>query len=200
MHPLTPHRRGRTTVALAVLGLVGALLMSAGCGMAPRPRPEPPSPAPGHERIFSVTPSSAAEQQRLGTDFPVADAQPTGLYLPPGPSLTVLTGHAAGAPVPVLLVGTYGLDQDDKSPERMPRECPLKPGSTTVKDPRGGMLYVRYTSDDSTVGSGDVTVRFGEAARPVPRTGQHPPVGSGAPGSPRPGTRRWHSSSASMSS
>ncbi|MET8625068.1 M60 family metallopeptidase [Kitasatospora sp. NPDC004669] len=116
---------------------------------------------------LAATPSSEAEQKRLATEFHPDDAQPTGLYLPPHKALTVTTDRPGNAPVPELLVGTYGLDGTDSGTEVEPRAHKLKDATTEVTDETGGMLYVRYTKDGGDPAPG-ITLHFGDSARPVP--------------------------------
>ncbi|MFG2848846.1 M60 family metallopeptidase [Kitasatospora sp. NPDC048296] len=163
-------RRPRTLGLVPVVGLLAATMLSAGCSADTPPGPTPPpstSPPSVRDITLSATPSAAAEQKRLATDFHAADVQPTGLYLPPHTPVTVGIIRPAGAPMPELLIGTYGLDGTDQGEEEKPRAHPLPDVTATVSDDAGGMLYVRYTNDDQ----GEVpaiTVHFGAAARPVP--------------------------------
>ncbi|MFD5435703.1 M60 family metallopeptidase [Kitasatospora sp. NPDC127067] len=165
---------GRSGVVLVpAVGLLATALLSAGCstGTAPQPSPSPPaSPSSlSSPRVltFAATPSAEAEQKRLATEFHPDDAQPTGLYLPPNTPVTVQVDRPSGAPVPELLIGTYGLDGTDTGEEATPRAQPMRDATTTVNDAQGGLLYVRYTQDGAATAP-DITLRFDQAARPVP--------------------------------
>ncbi|KOG36589.1 MULTISPECIES: M60 family metallopeptidase [Streptomyces] len=164
--------RSRFLAGRAIAGLLVAALLSAGCTSERSPQPEPatssePTAPSALETAFEATPSFEAEQKRLGTEFHPNDAQPTGYYLPADVSLTVTVDRPDDGPVPELLVGTYGLDQGDTDEEEQPRAHLLADATTVVTDTAGGMLYVRYTSDDEGTAP-PITLRFGETARPVP--------------------------------
>ncbi|MFG2909117.1 M60 family metallopeptidase [Kitasatospora sp. NPDC048286] len=154
---------------------MAATLLTAGCSAdaPPRPGPSPSASTPSasspsvRDVTLAATPSAGAEQKRLATDFHPDDAQPTGLYLPPHMSVSVSVDRPSGAPVPELLVGTYGLDGTDEGEEEKPRAHPLPGPTNTVSDDAGGMLHIRYVKD-SPGEVPAVTLHFGEAARPVP--------------------------------
>ncbi|WP_441248861.1 M60 family metallopeptidase [Kitasatospora sp. McL0602] len=167
------HRcRGIALVPAAGL-LAGALLTGCSGGSSPQqpslsvPSSGSHSPSSPRDLAFAATPSVEAEQKRLATTFHPDDAQTTGLYLPPNTPVTVTVDRPAGAPAAALLVGTYGLDGTDSGEEEEPRPYELKGATTTVSDPTGGLLYVRYTRDGQAAAPG-ITVHFGQAARPVP--------------------------------
>ncbi|WP_030246874.1 M60 family metallopeptidase [Streptomyces sp. NRRL S-350] len=166
------HRcRGIGSVLVAGLS-AGALLAGCSGATSPQPAPSPshvsssPSSSSPRDLAFEATPSESAEQKRLATTFHPDDAQPTGLYLPPNTPVTVTVDRPADAPAPVLLVGTYGLNGTDSGEEEEPRTHELPAATTTVSDPTGGLLYVRYTNDGGSAPG--ITVHFGETARPVP--------------------------------
>ncbi|WP_181799195.1 M60 family metallopeptidase [Kitasatospora acidiphila] len=157
---------GRVPMAALLATAAAAALLSAGCSADPPARPAQPSSSPLTVTL-AATPSAEAEQQRLATEFHPDDTQPTGLYLPPHTSLTVTADRPGDAPVPELLVGTYGLDGTDSGTEDEPRTHRLQDATTVVGDDTGGLLYVRYTKDGGGAAP-ELTLHFGDAARPVP--------------------------------
>ncbi|MFF0630201.1 M60 family metallopeptidase [Streptomyces sp. NPDC004296] len=157
-----------TVGVFPTVGLLAAGLLASGCSAERIPQ-QVPSPSQSSARVITLaaTPSSAAEQKRLATEFHPDDAQPTGLYLPPHTLLTVTSDRPGNAPIPELLVGTYGLDGTDSGTEAEPRTHKLQDATTEVTDGTGGMLYVRYTKDGGDPAP-EITLHFGASAHSVP--------------------------------
>ena len=112
---------------------------------------------------FSETPSGLAEAARLGQRFPASDFYTTGLYLPAGSQITLNTEIIQpGSGTPLLLIGTYSRYEDKWNPTQID----LYSGETVVQADQGGLLYIRYHSEDATEPAGEVEITFeGELVR-----------------------------------
>lgn len=121
----------------------------------------PPSP-----RVFEATamPWSEEERVRLHIGFRPTDFEATGLSIPAGATLSVYVDAARD--LPTLVVGTYSYDLDE------PRDIPLARGMNTIRDPKGGLLYIRYRAPKGS----RATLTFGSKAEIVPtfRKGSDP--------------------------
>jgi len=106
-------------------------------------------------------PSGMKEANRLGIWYPISDFDAVGLYLPPGKSMEVIVKNIEGDSEPKLLVGTYSRYNAGD----IPTTINLVSGTNTVKDSKGGLLYLRYVTDESPSGKVEVTFSGGE---PVP--------------------------------
>ncbi|MFI6689608.1 M60 family metallopeptidase [Streptomyces sp. NPDC050485] len=113
---------------------------------------------------LAALPSAEAEQERLGRTFKLADFQPTGWYVPAGKPVTVTVERPQGAPEPELVVGTPALGGS----EAEVRTYKLNKSSTTVTDPKGGSLQIRYTTPPSQASAPKITVSLGEGAERIP--------------------------------
>lgn len=166
---------------ISVAGLLlptTAAAASPGATIAAEHTPLHPAASPPSARTHTLTlpalPSAESELRRLRMSLQRADFQPTGFYLPPNRSLTV-TAHPPGVGKGTkleLMVGVPGLVEHD-SPEQEPhsaRTYALGEGTTTLSDPHGGVLSVRYVTEKGLFDRAipRVTLRFDEAAEPLP--------------------------------
>ncbi|WP_143174500.1 M60 family metallopeptidase [Streptoalloteichus hindustanus] len=127
-----------------------------------------------HTLTLPALPSAQSERNRLRMTMQRADFQPTGYYLPPDRPLTV-TAHPHGLRKGAKLelqVSAPGLVQHDNPDGESAdvRTYPLREGTTTVTDPKGGVLSVRYVTDKGLFErvAPRVTIAFDEAAEPLP--------------------------------
>ncbi len=115
-------------------------------------------PLPPDPRVFEASPipSGESERRRLAQSLRPTDFVTTGLYVAPDATLTV--DVSGSRDLPTLLVGTYSYDPQD------PGSFPLKAGRNEIRDPRGGLLWIRYPAPKGS----RATLVFGNAARPAP--------------------------------
>lgn len=162
--------------ALLQLWLLGScMLLTVSCrkdGHTEQP-PDKLSPPPGNslaivhavapkEQTFSEGPSQSAVAARL-VQSNHNDMLPTGYYLAPGDSFKVKVTQVAGSTLPQLVVGTPF--RDKIRPVRS--YYTLQSGVNALKaDEYGGMVYMRYVTDNTP--SGRATVKFMEGLKPVP--------------------------------
>jgi hypothetical protein len=106
-------------------------------------------------------PSGMKEADRLGIWYPISDFEAVGLYLSPGQPIEIDVKNIEGNSEPKLLVGTYSRYKAGD----VPTTINLITGNNTVTDYKGGLLYLRYVTDDIPSGKVEVTFRGGE---PVP--------------------------------
>ncbi|MFI5527388.1 M60 family metallopeptidase [Kitasatospora sp. NPDC051853] len=99
-------------------------------------------PVPGKPYAVTLTglPSAEQERQRQGLDQLPSDIRPTGLHLPPGATLTVSATGASGSGSLRVLVGPP-VGSRLVSARRYPVATS---GSTSVRDHRGGMVYLAF--------------------------------------------------------
>jgi len=106
-------------------------------------------------------PSGMKEADRLGIWYPISDFEAVGLYLPPDQYIEIIVKNIEGNSEPKLLVGTYSRYKAGD----IPTTINLVSGTNTVNDSKGGLLYLRYVTNDIPSGKVEVTFRGGE---PVP--------------------------------
>jgi hypothetical protein len=103
--------------------------------------------------------SAAQEAKRLGQWYPASDFEPVGLYLPPGQAIEIELKVLEGSSMPSLLVGTYSrIKWSDK-----PAVYHLDEGNNVIADDVGGLLYLKYVSQDLPAGKVEVSFKGGEA-------------------------------------
>ncbi len=113
--------------------------------------------------VYTITekPTALQEADRLGIWYPASDFDPLGLYLSPDQSIEIDVRNTKGNTQPKLLVGTYSRYKYDD----VPTVYDLTVGSNTISDPLGGLLYLRFVTED--VPSGEVEVRV-DGGSPIP--------------------------------
>lgn len=117
--------------------------------------------------IMEEKPAAYNEADRLGIWYPASDFEPVGLYLSPGDSIEVDVKNITGDTQPKLLLGTYSrYKSSDK-----PTEYQLTAGVNTVSDSTGGLLYLKYVTEDSPLGEVEVTFDGGDSV-PVYKLGE----------------------------
>ncbi|OIN59567.1 M60 family metallopeptidase [Arsenicibacter rosenii] len=97
--------------------------------------------------IFHQSINAESDRERLGLNLQWADFEPTGLYAPPGPGSRLLINvkNLSGKSLPTLIIGTYYR----YNAKLFPDEIRLTAGQNTVEiSGPGGMLYIRYTSEN----------------------------------------------------
>lgn len=106
-------------------------------------------------------PNSFKEADRLGQWFRASDFDAVGLYLPPKQPIEINVKNLKGNTQPKLLVGTYSryLAADE------PTVYDLVAGDNSITDPIGGLLYLKYVTED--IPSGEVKVIF-SGGNPIP--------------------------------
>jgi len=104
-------------------------------------------------------PTAYNEADRLGIWYPASDFEPVGLYLPPGKAIEINVKNFEGNTQPKLLVGTYSRTKwNDK-----PTVYSLIEGDKTITDTNGGLLYLKYvTNNNNPSGKVEVTFKGGE--------------------------------------
>ncbi|MFE0104926.1 M60 family metallopeptidase [Streptomyces sp. NPDC059009] len=120
---------------------------------------------------WSPLPSSKAEQDRLGRWMMLPDHRPTGYLVNAGDRLAVdVRRTEPGDPLPELVIGNHGMRNPDHELQDLPepRTYKLKPGRTTVTDPRGGIINLRYVDDRPAKQQHKATVTLGRTAHPIP--------------------------------
>lgn len=111
-------------------------------------------------------PSGISEARRLGQTFPSSDFVATGLYLAPGDEVTVdVSFTRQGSGTPRLLIGTYSRYEEKWNPT----EVELIRGTQTVSGRgKGGLLYIRYHTENGEEPGGQVRLEFKSGALKVP--------------------------------
>ncbi|PXX98884.1 hypothetical protein DF185_16040 [Marinifilum breve] len=109
-------------------------------------------------QTFTQIISGQAEARRLGLQFNFSDFEPTGVYAKPNTTLTVNVSLLSGTDYPELLVGTYSRgDHWNKQPQ----SYFLQSGINKIEvNGEGGMVYVRYVSDNNP--NGKVKIDFND--------------------------------------
>lgn len=104
-------------------------------------------------RKFNVSalPKTEDERKRLKQWFTWADFHPTGFYLNPNTNATIsVSGLVDPSAELVALVGTPALVNaefvDEELPSSLRQSEPLRPGNNIIRNPFGGILYIRYAS------------------------------------------------------
>jgi hypothetical protein len=110
-----------------------------------------------HTLTLTGKPDATSEQERLQLDMKPTDFEYTGLYLPATTPLSIQVEALQGEVTPSLLVGTFDLD------DRELRVLELSPGTNTVTDEFGGILYLRLPNSES-----QARFTFSNAALSVP--------------------------------
>ena len=116
-----------------------------------------------HTLVHTITekPTAYQEADRLGIWYPASDFDALGLYLPPGQSIEIDVGNTRGDSQPKILVGTYSRYKYGD----VPSVYDLMPGSNTVTDPQGGLLYLQFVTEGTPSAEAEVTIK---GASPVP--------------------------------
>jgi len=116
-----------------------------------------------HTLVHTITekPTAYQEADRLGIWYPASDFDALGLYLPPGQSIEIDVGNTRGDSQPKILVGTYSRYKYGD----VPSMYDLMPGSNTVTDPQGGLLYLQFVTEGTPSAEAEVTIK---GASPVP--------------------------------
>ncbi len=149
------------TVMAPLVGLLTLLL----CG----PVTATESPGKQDERPFlrhlayTITekPTARQEADRLGIWYSASDFDPLGLYLSPGQPIEISVRNIKGSTRPRLLVGTYSRYKYDD----VPAVYQLTAGSNTITDPKGGLLYLQFVTEDIPSGEVEVSIKGGS---PIP--------------------------------
>ncbi len=117
-------------------------------------------------QVFNEVPSGTKEAKRLGQRNPASDFTATGFYVAPNETLTIhMEQLEDGSGVPTLLIGTYSRYKAKWNPTVVP----LTAGVNTIQaDEYGGLLYIRYNSNDNSIASGKVQLEFRSGHRPTP--------------------------------
>jgi len=100
-------------------------------------------------------PTAKMEADRLCIWFSASDFEPVGLHLPPGEAIEINIKNIEGSSQPRLLVGTYSRTRSNDRP----KVYNLDAGDNTITDPNGGLLYLKYVSNNANP-SGRVEVTF----------------------------------------
>lgn len=112
---------------------------------------------------FSQTISADADAARLGLTFSFSDFDPTGVYIPSNSTLKLTVNKLAGNGYPELLVGTYS---HGTHWNKQPDVYPLKEGANTIFVNKGGMVYIRYTTELNA--NGKTSIKFEEGWKHSP--------------------------------
>jgi len=104
-------------------------------------------------------PTAYNEADRLCIWYPASDFEPVGIYLPSGKAIEINVKNLEGSSQPKLLVGTYSrIKWNDR-----PTVYILNEGDNTITDPHGGLIYLKYVSNNANPsGSVEVTFKGGE--------------------------------------
>ena len=121
------------------------------------------SSSPKWTDVYTMTekPTAYQEADRLGIWFPASDFEALGLYLSADQSIEIDVKNIKGNTQPKLLVGTYSRYKSAEEPS----VYDLTAGSNTISDPVGGLLYLRFVTENDP--SGEVEVKI-DGASPVP--------------------------------
>lgn len=116
--------------------------------------------------VVDEVPSGVSEAVRLRQSFPSSDFETTGLYLLPGEEVTVDVSYTRqGSGTPRLLIGTYSRYEEKWNPT----EVDLIRGTQTVSGTgKGGLLYIRYHTENGEEPEGQVRLEFKSGAIKVP--------------------------------
>ncbi|MFF9350679.1 M60 family metallopeptidase [Streptomyces sp. NPDC014734] len=146
---------------LAVTAATGAALVLGGGTARAATAGAPAGPRGGRPVRIALTarPAAEAERLRLGQALRGSEFRATGLYLPPGATLS-LTVQPHDGVLPTLWIGAW----DYYGEITEPRSYPLTAGANTVTDPHGGPVYLTLTGDGERAG---VLIRSGAVAMPV---------------------------------
>jgi len=116
-------------------------------------------------RTFAYTitekPTAYLEANRLGIWYPASDFEPLGLYLAPDEPIEIHVRNIRGNTQPALLVGTYSRYKYAD----VPTVYELSAGSNTITDPKGGLLYLQFVTEETPSAKAEVTVIGGN---PIP--------------------------------
>jgi len=106
-------------------------------------------------------PTAYLEADRLGIWFPASDFEALGLYLAPNRPIEVHVKNTNGNSQPKLLVGTYSRYKYAD----VPTVYELAAGCNTISDPKGGLLYLQFVTEETPSAEAQVTVSGGS---PIP--------------------------------
>ena len=128
------------------------------CGDAGNAEQEP-STQENADNVFTITekPTAMQEADRLAIWFPASDFEPVGIYLAPNESIKIEVKNRKGTTQPKLLVGTYSRYKSNE----VPTEHDLAAGRNTISDKNGGLLYLKYVTEDTPSGVAEVTINGG---------------------------------------
>ena len=113
--------------------------------------------------VYTITekPTAYQEADRLGIWFPASDFEPLGLYLSPDQPVEIDVRNIRGNSQPKLLVGTYSRYKYAD----VPTVYELAAGCNTISDPKGGLLYLQFVTEETPSAEAQVTVSGGS---PIP--------------------------------
>ena len=128
------------------------------CGDAGNAEQEP-NTQENADNVFTITekPTAMQEADRLAIWFPASDFEPVGIYLAPNESIKIEVENRKGTTQPKLLVGTYSRYKSNE----VPTEHDLAAGRNTISDKKGGLLYLKYVTEDTPSGVAEVTIKGG---------------------------------------
>lgn len=117
---------------------------------------------------FQLLPTGQAEANRLGLRFSFSDFTPTGVYVESNSTLKLNVKLRKGDVLPSLVIGTYSNGDDWNT---TPKEIFLNQGMNEINvgelsSSGGGLVYLRFTSDNEV--DGEVEVRFVEGWKHSP--------------------------------
>jgi len=115
------------------------------------------------EIIYTITEktSSFQEADRLGQWYRASDFDAIGLYLPANRQLELTVNNIEGNRQPQLLVGTYSRYKASDTPT----VYNLVAGYNSIIDPDGGLLYIKYVTEDTPSGKVEMNISGGD---PIP--------------------------------
>lgn len=119
-----------------------------GTGTEPDPVDPDKVEEPVDMEVIEVTEliSAQQEQARLVYNWMPTDFSATGLYIPPTGTLKIKVELLAGSRAPVLLIGTYSRYGKWTSE---PKSIVLNEGVNELKSSGEGLVWIRYTSDNT---------------------------------------------------
>ncbi len=116
-------------------------------------------------QVFNEMKSGYAEAHRLGLRFPFSDFEPTGVYVKPYSILKVDLKLLEGSAKPKLLIGTYSRGNEWN---RQPKSIDLNTGQNTINTgTKGGMVYVRYITDNTPASKAEIKFADGWEHSPL---------------------------------
>lgn len=117
------------------------------------------------EQFFSEYASAELEKDRLQLMQKPSDFLPTGLYLEANQKLTLNVEQISGYSQPKLLIGTYGRNGAGTTPQ----EVNLVLGENKITaDDKGGLLWIRYGSNNTSPSTGKVKITFENGYKTAP--------------------------------
>jgi len=93
---------------------------------------------------FTQVLSGEAERNRLQHDWTYSDFTPTGVYVETSKTINLNIELIEGTSLPKLLIGTYSRDDHWNF---KPEIVNLTEGANNIRASKGGLLYIKYTSE-----------------------------------------------------